>query len=295
MQVLQQWKEVGSTKILVVHPHYRRPLQFLSQIMRAYHTVTLRAQPEMAAAQLIWEMQQFTCSPDVIVLQDIDCLSGEEQRHLLHYISQEKLLVVVFTRRINRDWFYDPALVGKIHLYAEADEMSLYDPATASYPRLDVFAFGRGEAYLDGQLLSEWGGALQRTLFFFMVHHQFAPRSQILQAIWPDAKPQSARNGFHVTKSRLHELLGFDLLVHQDDGYALSAEVQLYYDVRQYEMLRDVVGAEAEQIRRLRKALWIAPHDFLVNFQHPWADRTRQTLKRSRAQLMAELSYLLAE
>ncbi len=292
---MQHWEKSDTSQIVVVHPHYRHPLRLLSRLMDSYSTLVLRAYPGQSASSLLSEIQQVQCKPEVIVLQDIDRLQGDEQRSLLHAMVQHLALIFVFARNLNRDWFYDPALVGHIRLHAEVDELGLSASYSAFHPRLDVFAFGRGEAYLDGQLLSDWGGVLQKMLFFYMVHHQFAPRSQILQALWPDFAPKPASNAFHVTKFRLHELLGFDLLVHRDNGYGLSTDVQIHYDVRQYDQLRRDVGLSLneEKIIRMRKVLRIASHDFLTGFQCSWVAQTRQALERSRAEVMAELAHLL--
>ena len=76
---------------------------------------------------------------------------------------------------------------------------------------IQVYAFGTGYVFVDHEQI-QWEGHLARELFFFMVDRRKATREDIFEAIWPELAPDQASNVFHVTKRRLHRILGYDIL-----------------------------------------------------------------------------------
>ncbi len=289
------WTDSQDTaQIVIVHPHYRRPLDLLSRILADEDATLIRVQAGWSAERVLHEVNQIDFTPEVVVLQDLDALAANAQRNLLRYARTVRQRWVVFTRAADPVWFHDPALGDYIRLYDDLDELGLIGRSERA--RLDVFAFGNGVAYLDGYPLTEWDGVMPRSLLFFMVHRRFASRDAILRTLWPELQLPAALNAFHVTKNRLRQLFGFSPLRHHHNRYCLSPDLAVNFDVQHFYDLLQPVAAEndVERAMRLRRALWLAPRGFLSCLDQAWAETPRHMLQHARSRALGELSFLLA-
>jgi len=287
----EQWH---STPIVVIHPHYRRPLQLLSGIVNSYEVLQIRMQVGDTVEQVSQEIDDAMIEPEVIVVQDLDFIAPQDQLQLLHLLAKHNSRTVIFTRDVQREWFQDAILRGSMTLYDDLDELGI---GYRGQPRLDVFAFGQGEVYWNGRRITEWEGELPKSLFFFLVHRRVVSRDEILQYVWPGAEHKAALNAFHVMKTRLRIMLGEDIFRYENGLYRISPAVTLHYDVQQfYELQQEVTGeSPAECAQRLRNAFRLARQGFLMGMEQPWVREPREVLCHHRNALLSKLGEISEE
>ena len=90
------------------------------------------------------------------------------------------------------------------------DDMMFTVEATPK-PQLEVYAFGRGHALVNGLPITNWDGALPRNLFFFFMDHPLVTRDEIFETFWPDLSVKEATNVFHVTKRKITERISMKI------------------------------------------------------------------------------------
>lgn len=102
---------------------------------------------------------------------------------------------------------------------------------------IEVFAFGLGTVYVNGIPVSKWDGPLVKNLFLFSVDRHTFTREEIFETFWPSLSKKEATNVWHVSKRKISEQLGYDLLTYSGGFYNLSDELVIHYDARQFDEL----------------------------------------------------------
>src|SRR5690606_15826942 len=87
-------------------------------------------------------------------------------------------------------------------------------------PQLEVYSLGRGYALVNGQMITNWDGALPRNLFFYFMDHPLVTRDEIFATFWPNLSVKEATNVFHVTKRKISERIS--LKVGDGKSYELT-------------------------------------------------------------------------
>ena len=110
-------------------------------------------------------------------------------------------------------------------------------------PQLEIYALGRGYAFVNGQEITNWDGALPRNLFFYFVDHPLVTRDEIFATFWPKLSVKEATNVFHVTKRKISERISgkvggsksYELTQYQAGFYMPSEKVVRHYDVADFQ------------------------------------------------------------
>jgi two-component SAPR family response regulator len=184
------------------------------------------------------------------------------------------------------------------------EDETAFRPDASERPLLEIFAFGRGHALVNGTPIEHWDGALPRSLFFFFADHDLASRDQIFSVFWPDLPVKEATNVFHVTKRKISERITTH--VRQEDGnyeltnyangfYHPSESVQRHYDVTDFEeAIQQATNTpdEEEQERFYRRALDIYKAPFLAGLEMPWVQERRETLRLMYVDALISISRL---
>ena len=164
-------------------------------------------------------------------------------------------------------------------------------------PQLEVHAFGRGHVLVNGQLITNWDGALPRNLFFFFVDNPLVTRDEVFEAFWPDLSVKDATNVFHVTKRKITERISMKISDH--DNYELtqyinafympSDKVVRHYDAGDFEEAVDqalVATSEKQEFALLMRAIDTYRDSFLQAVDMKWVTKRRDTLRLKYAQAL---------
>jgi two-component SAPR family response regulator len=173
-------------------------------------------------------------------------------------------------------------------------------------PQIEVYAFGQGQAIVDGSLIENWDGALPRNLFFFFVDNPRVTRKEIFQVFWPVLSPKEATNVFHVTKRKITERISenvidpddYELTTYGGGFYGPNPRIMRHYDVSDFEAaLREAPRAStvAEQQRLYRCAVEIYRAPFLMTLESPWVLERREKLRQMYIQALAGLAHTYKE
>ena len=172
-------------------------------------------------------------------------------------------------------------------------------------PTLTVHLLGTLRVTLNDVSVSEWPSGRGRSVFKYLLIHRnpWPSREMLMEAFWPNAAPESARNCLNVAVHGLRRALraAADVPVVVLDGgtYRLHHDVRLWLDVEEFERhvgrwreLEDsgeTTGATAEY--ELAASLYQG--DFLAD--HPyeeWPVLTRERLRLAYLDTLGRLSHL---
>jgi len=170
-------------------------------------------------------------------------------------------------------------------------------------PQLEVYAFGRGYAIVNGQHITNWDGALPRNLFFYFMDRNLVTRKEIFQTFWPDLPVKEATNVYHVTKRKITERISmkvdlensYELTQYSGGFYMPSDKVVRHYDVGDFQAAVErsiVVNDEREEERLLVSAVELYKAPFLQDTEMPWMKERREQLKQMYAQALIGLGRL---
>jgi DNA-binding SARP family transcriptional activator len=113
-------------------------------------------------------------------------------------------------------------------------------PLPAQMPRLEVRAFGPGQVWREGELLTiaHWGrSANARELFFYLLEYSPARKEDIGLHFWPDLSMARMTSSFHAAKYRARHALGVEFVVYENEQYRLNSMITLWYDVAEFKRL----------------------------------------------------------
>lgn len=172
-------------------------------------------------------------------------------------------------------------------------------------PQLEVYAFGRGHAIVNGREIRNWDGALPRNLFFYFVDNPLVTRNQIFKIFWPRLSVKDATNVFHVTKRKITERISMN--VDDDDNYELttysagfympSNKVVRHYDVFDFEEAIEqalLSDDPHEQEVLFSHAIDIYKGPFLQTVTLPWVAERRLQLQGVYAEALIGMARLQA-
>lgn len=170
-------------------------------------------------------------------------------------------------------------------------------------PQLEVYAFGKGHALVNGEAIVNWDGALPRNLFFFFIDRPLVTRDEIFATFWPELNVKEATNVFHVTKRKITERIS--VKIDDDDNYELtqynsgfympSEKLVRHYDVADFQEACDkalVATTEKEEVMLLTRAVDIYKAPFLQTINMPWVEERREGLRQTYAQALIQLARI---
>jgi DNA-binding SARP family transcriptional activator len=119
---------------------------------------------------------------------------------------------------------------------------------------LEVRCLGTFGVYDDARRLGPWSSRRAKLLLKHLVLHRHrpVPKDVLMEAFWPEAWPDAARNNLHGAVHALRRFLrdvhgDVEHVVYEDGCYALGPELDLWDDVSEFESL-------ARQARRCDRA-----------------------------------------
>lgn len=170
-------------------------------------------------------------------------------------------------------------------------------------PQIEVYAFGRGHALVNGQEITNWDGALPRNLFFYFIDNPLVTRDDIFATFWPNLSVKEATNVFHVTKRKISERI--TMKVDDDDSYELtqyssgfympSEKIVRHYDVADFQEAVEratVTTNEHERETLFRRAVDLYKAPFLETINMPWVEERRQHLRQLYTQALVGMGRI---
>jgi LuxR family maltose regulon positive regulatory protein len=154
-------------------------------------------------------------------------------------------------------------------------------------PTLTIHAFGRGQVWVNGRLISgrEWQTQAVRELFFFFIAMgKPVTKEQVGSVLWPEAtEPARLRLRFKNEIYRLRRALGQATIVYDDEYYQLNPAADHEYDVEAFEAyLRRAASTTlpADRIRLYQQAVDLVGGEYLEDFGAVWVQPERERLRQ---------------
>ncbi len=165
---------------------------------------------------------------------------------------------------------------------------------------LSVRMLGAFEVVVDGKPVEGWTyGKPRELLALLLLDPAGLTRTEVGQALWPDAAPGQVRNSFHVTLHHLRKALGrADRVVLAGERYRIAPDVTVAFDAATFERLarRALASTEPSQatIEVMRDALALYQGAFLAGESAgAWRDEVQDRLRRLRCELGVRLADAL--
>jgi DNA-binding SARP family transcriptional activator len=166
-------------------------------------------------------------------------------------------------------------------------------------PTLTIRAFGRGQVWINGNLVSgsEWQTQAVRELFFyFLAMNKPVTKEQVGNVLWPETtEPARLRLRFKNEMYRLRRAVGASTILYEDEYYQLNPGADHEYDVEAFEAyLARARSAtlKAEQIRLYRKAVDLVGGLYLEDLGATWVAPERERLQQEFVAASLSLSEL---
>jgi DNA-binding SARP family transcriptional activator len=245
----------------------------------------------------------------VLFVDEVDRIPADSAFHdfimALAAALPQDAQVVFNGRELTHSPWYELITRGEAVVFGRErtpDEGMFTLPYTAQ-PHLEVYAFGRGRTLVNGQLITNWDGALPRNLFFFFMDRLMATRAEIFQIFWSQLSVKEATNVYHVTKRKINERIGMnlnpdesaDLTQYHAGFYIPSDNLVRHYDVGAFQTAVERAMAtddEDEEEMLLKQAVEIYKGPFLQDTTMPWIVERREQLHRLNAQALIRLGQL---
>jgi DNA-binding SARP family transcriptional activator len=208
-------------------------------------------------------------------------------------------------RRLSLDPWYSMVAKGTACVlgteYRKDDVM--FAIAKPARPQLEVYSLGRGYAIVNGQMISNWDGALPRNLFFYFMDHPLVTRDEIFTTFWPELSVKEATNVFHVTKRKISERMSmkvgdgksYELTQYSGGFYMPSEKIVRHYDVADFQSAIEqaMVATRDEQEKNLlTQAIELYRGPFLQTVDMPWVVERRDQLRQLYSQALISMARL---
>ena len=292
----------NKTRLIVAHPNYYQQHRLLIQFVLNANSEYVRftdTKLDIATALAQIEASVGTLRPKqkikYLVLDECDRLKPLALSRLIRdLLSRSGNIKIVILSRVLPNIILQDVDVRNITQIIPIDKGLRLSDTTTTYPKphLEVHAFGRGRAFVDGKEILRWPGQLARNLFFFMVDNPIVTRNVIFKTFWPDTADSGATNVFHVTKGSIHDVLGFELLKYGGPYYRLTDDIELTYDVADFHDLSQN-GMQERDEDQLMMAHTLFNGTFLQDTEEKlWITTRRDELKLLYSETMNTLAQL---
>lgn len=178
-------------------------------------------------------------------------------------------------------------------------------PQPTPRPQVEVRALQGGEILVNGQPLDVQSKKLAYQLTMFLVDSEPVTRKDAFDVFWKHIKKPDATNNFHVTKSKLADMLKpyvpqdtdlSDIITFKQKFYALGESLVWHYDALDFEVCVDqalqVFDNDALQETLLLRALEMYQTEFAPSIHMEWAAKRREELRQTHIGVLTALGKL---
>lgn len=132
---------------------------------------------------------------------------------------------------------------------------------TEAQVSLMVYCLGTFRVYQNNQPIKKWCGNKAKSIFKYLVVHRGQPihREALMELLWPDVEPESARRNLYQAIYSLRKTLQtddpeFSHILFEDNQYRLNPEMKLWVDSEAFQAAYKA-GQQLEQAGQLPEAI----------------------------------------
>jgi two-component SAPR family response regulator len=232
----------------------------------------------------------------IIYLDEIDRTTPDRQFRdfigaVIDHLPSHLRLVINSRMLIYQPWIHYATRASCVILGTNLRKDNLmFTPTNSDRPQLEVYSFGQGSAFVNGQEIRTWDGALPRQMFYYFIDSNLVTRDQIFQTFWPSLPVKEATNVFHVTKRKISEQItrivndggDHELTSYGAGFYTPNINIDRHYDVVEFEQAvgTAVMSDDENQQRKLyERAVHLYKGDFLLTMEMRWVKARREKLR----------------
>jgi len=287
-----------SKRIHVLHPYSSARIHLIREALHRNALYWRLEGHNLDSAALMAQWEEVSSTHHLqgwILIDEADRADDESLSDWLERALPPQAQLLIITRRIPAS-IYAPAWRSRCEIFPHDPVRLLNDFTRYNGDRhlLEVRTLGKGQALLNGRVIDNWEGVLPRLLFFYFVDKGITTRSDIFNVFWPDFSVKEATNVFHVTKRKLHEIIGIDLTIYDRGFYRLAPHIDLSYDVLSFSRLiqeSEIVGDTAAE-SLISDALSLYRGEFLGLFDTPWINRRRHEIIMAYVDALVRLAVV---
>ncbi len=171
--------------------------------------------------------------------------------------------------------------------------------------RLDAYLLGPFRVIIDDTLVEALPSGRGRAVLAYLLAHDDhpLPREVIMEAFWPEASPDSARNSLNVAihslRQALKAVLEIPVILFQENTYLLNPDLARWVDIKDFEgcaqegSRNEAARQTAAAIQYYEKALGFYQGDLLSDFPYEeWAVLERERLRVLYLETLERLSLI---
>lgn len=176
-------------------------------------------------------------------------------------------------------------------------------------PTLVFYCFGAFRVFQDDQLVGNWNGQKGQLILKYLIAHSSKPvsKEKLMDALWPEADPESARRNLHQAVYSLRHTLkihnqNLQYILFQNECYLLNPEVEIWIDFNEFELhIRsahqlEIQGSIAAAINKYAMAEELYQGGFLEDEPYAeWAAPKRHQLQHLYLEIADKLSHYYFE
>lgn len=301
--------------LVILHPYAYKMRHNLISEMLPSNTIYITMPPTIANLDDFWGLlaQEFATqaqlalpngNPDAktlsetinglesltLLIDDYDHVDDGATHRFVHDIAttlKPQRRIIIWGRRLSQRLISmaQHAPYSSIIPVDTSELMVDYIHTDADSTLLEVRALGANLATIDGRLLEQWDGVLPRNLFCFLVDRAMTTRDEIFDSFWPTMPTKEATNVFHVTKRKIRDILGQDLVQYGSGYYRIRDDIMLHYDVVAFQNAVQnaemaAIANQSDEAKRLYyRALRLYRGHFSSATDLPWGKSRRQELQ----------------
>jgi len=176
---------------------------------------------------------------------------------------------------------------------------------TPSTPHLNAYLLGNFRVIINETPLEALSGGRGRAVFAYLLAQRGhpVPRDVIMDAFWPDASAEAARNSLNVAIYSLRQVLKPALVqqtvLYQDNAYLLNPAIYVWLDIEAFEQSvqdgrqNEAAGRLIDSTRDYERSLSLYQGDFLADLPYEgWAVLKRERLRVLYLETLDHLSLI---
>jgi ATP/maltotriose-dependent transcriptional regulator MalT/DNA-binding SARP family transcriptional activator len=168
-------------------------------------------------------------------------------------------------------------------------------------PALVVRAFGKSQVWVNGQLVTStrWRTKSVKELFFFLLQaSKPLTKERIGIVLWPESNDEQLKLRFKNDLYRLRRAVGQDVILFEGNAYRFNRDLDIEYDVDQFEnglkRARSTKDIE-ERLRAYQDAVDAVRGLYLEDFDSTWIEADRERFRQDHLDTLLALAGLLFE
>ncbi|MCK6578212.1 MAG: bacterial transcriptional activator domain-containing protein [Anaerolineae bacterium] len=296
-----------STRVIIVHPEFQLRYLVIADAVQAgaYYARLSGAELSQSAVQTqiddsVQALRQETNrrrARNDLIIDECDRAQPEALAKVVSSLLGSRAIGRIFlvSRALLFHILAHDHLITQTRIVPTLEQAHLldYSKSPPGVATIEVRAFGRGRVQVSGRSVNEWGGALPRSMFFYLLDRGMVARSDIFRTFWPKMSVGDATNVFHVTKRKVSEVLGVSLTQFGAGFYHLASDLRIAYDVNLFTEAYNLsqVSQGEEAIEHLERALDLYRGDFLQGLESPWIVERREELRALYQDALASLAH----